>query len=62
MQEEKNLNEVNSKWEGILNEKTNEFKAQVEGLTLEKSSLRNRVVELEMKIIKLQKSIDEGDS
>lgn len=45
-----------------MNEKTNEFKAQVEGLTLEKSSLRNRVVELEMKIIKLQKNIDEGDS
>lgn len=31
-------------------------------MTLEKSSLRNRVVELEMKTIKLQKNIDEGDS
>ena len=46
----------------MLNQKISDFNIQLESLTLEKTSLKNKAIELELKCIKLQKVIDDGDS
>jgi septal ring factor EnvC (AmiA/AmiB activator) len=60
--QEKAVGELNTRWETVLQERTAEFRQQIEALTEEKSAIKSRLVEMEMRNLKLQREIDEGDT
>lgn len=60
--QEKAVAELNSRWETVLQERTAEFRLQVEAANEEKSAIKGRLVEMEMRNLKLQREIDEGDT
>ena len=61
-QQERNITAINEKWQTTINAKTSQLTATIEMLQSENSKLANKNTELELKIVKLQREVDEGDS
>ena len=53
---------MDAKWEAILNDKTNELMGIIQSLQEENKNLSIKLTELELKGVRLQREIDEGDT
>ena len=53
---------MDAKWETILNDKTNELMGIIQSLQEENKNLSIKLTELELKGVRLQREIDEGDT
>ena len=53
---------MDAKWEAILNDKTNELMGTIQSLQEENKNLSVKLTELELKGVRLQREIDEGDT
>ena len=60
--QEKSLKDMDAKWEAILNEKTNELMTTIQSLQEENKNLSVKLTQLELKGVRLQREIDEGDT
>ena len=60
--QEHSLEQINTKWEAVLQDKTNELMATITALQREIKPLSSKNTELELKLVKLQRELDEGNS